>query len=132
MPQQADKLTKNQAETMKVCQLLLYVQGKIEGMMLPMWIRWNATTDNPDTSRLYHAINTLGRICKDMTQHEQARIIYNGRDAEAKRLADWWDTLQGLDRKQRIEEKRKSQIAKTRKRAVAKLTRAERNALGYE
>lgn len=83
-------------KTKLVCELLAYVQTKQPAMILPNWVR-NAINGAPDPMHLHHATNMLCGICKNMTEHEQARVIYNPRDGDSRRLADWWEQHQKDD-----------------------------------
>jgi hypothetical protein len=49
----------------------------------------------------------------------------------ARDLADWWNTHQKLDAERERKEKEEKRIAALRKSALKKLTKAEREALGF-
>lgn len=121
--------TRHEREMVKVCQLLLYVQSHCHGMILPNWIRANSHGGYPDCSRLDHATATLCGACIAMTDHDQARIIYNGRDSESRRLADWWEARQAADvarAKLKAKQDRRKQLQIS---GWNKLTSEEREAL---
>lgn len=49
-----------------------------------------------------HPSNIVGMLCtliKNMTEEEKDRILFNGRNAMARRAADWWDEHQREDAK---------------------------------
>ncbi len=74
----------------------------------------------------------LCRICKVMSVKELNKIMYNGRNKNARKLADWWDKHQEEDiKRQKKEEKAKKQIV-LRKQAWNKLSPAEREAWGLD
>lgn len=39
----------------------------------------------------------LCNICKSMTEEEENRLIYDGRNPRARKLADWWDEHKKMD-----------------------------------
>jgi len=40
----------------------------------------------------------LCTICKSMTEEEENRLIYDGRNPKARKLADWWDEHKEMDK----------------------------------
>ena len=65
-----------------------------------------------------------------MSKKKQDEFIYNARVKESRDLADWWEEHQGADRKREAKEKKAKKEADLRKKALSKLTAAERKALG--
>jgi len=132
VPCQAENPSKHESEMNRVCQLLLYVQSKNPGMILPNWVRKNAHDCYPDTSKLNHATSTLCDVCTMMSDHDKAWIIYNGREREARRLADWWEEHQEVYIKKRQWARALARQNKLRAQALAKLTPEEREAVNLK
>ena len=65
-----------------------------------------------------------------LTQEEMDRIVYDGRNPEARKLADWWDKHQEADRKRQEEEECEQKRKDLRNAGLAKLTPEEIEALG--
>ena len=57
-------------------------------------------------------------------------IVYDGRNPEARALADWWEYHQKVDRKRKETEKTQVQRTMLKKSGLAKLTSQEKKALG--
>lgn len=55
--------------------------------------------------------------------------LFSGGEPEAEELSDWWEAHQTLDLERKIAERVAANRAAIRKRAIAKLTPAERRAL---
>ena len=70
--------------------------------------------------------------CRTMTEDEQNEIIYNGRDKNARKLADWWDKHQAADKKRIDAETKAEKNAKLKKEALSKLNDAEKEALDLD
>jgi hypothetical protein len=58
------------------------------------------------------------------------KLVYDGRNPEARKLADWWDNHQAFDLKREKEEKEIIKQENIRKKALGKLTKKEIEALG--
>ncbi len=76
----------------------------------------------------YHT-NLLCSAIKSFQQKEIDIYLYNGRDKDARKLADWWDNHVKQDKiREKIEEKRQ-EIERLKKSGLSKLTKEEREAL---
>jgi len=69
-------------------------------------------------------------LCRLMSKQEKEKIIYNGRSTKARKLADWWDEHKCIDKGRNKEEKKKVAQEKLKERALNKLTKQEKAALG--
>lgn len=80
-------------------------------------------------------VNVLtATLCEYLTELDGTNageeLIWNGRNSKARSLASWWEAHQEEDRKRIKAEREQEKMELTRKKALAKLTRAERKALG--
>lgn len=74
----------------------------------------------------------LCTACKNMSEKLKAKLMYDGRNRMARKLADWWENHQREDAKREAEERKKAKRERIRKKALAKLSAKERNALGLD
>lgn len=107
--------------------LLIWLLPKVN-MLVPTWVKAMAGNELVSDARV------LPLLCKTMQELSEAtreRLLYgNPRDAMARRLADWWEEHQEVDRKQAIKDAARRHTARVRAGALAKLTKEERQALG--
>lgn len=132
MPCNSDYLnpTFDEKNSKRVCKLLKYVLSSLG--------RHNQINDDikkgvkeyyGNVSYLNAGVVLLCKLCSTMSKEEQDKIIYNGRNANARDLADWWEEHVAADKarlkKERAERKQKS----LRASALKKLSKAEIRAL---
>lgn len=120
--------TAQEVESKLVCQLLRYTLEAL-GAVVPPAVKKGANEYYGDTAALDANTAFLCNTIRGLSSDEQDRILYNGRNAEARKLADWWENHQEVDRKRLADEAREKKNKKLRASAVAKLTPAERKAL---
>ena len=75
------------------------------------------------------------RLCgliSEMTDEDQSRIIYNGRNAEARKLAMWWDEHKAADLRRGEEEVAAAIQSQDKEAALSKLTPYEKELLGLK
>jgi hypothetical protein len=73
------------------------------------------------------------RLCsliKGMNKKQRERIVYNAKNPVSRRLADWWENHQTIDKKREAKEKADAAREKIREAALAKLSPKEKEALG--
>jgi hypothetical protein len=110
-----------------------------ETARLLIYVRMNTNSGVKVSSRLraaacdvYCRKDYVAELCtaiRSLTEEEQARIVYDGRNSEARRLADWWDKHEEADRNRLEEEHRQNMRDELRNKALAKLTPEEIEAL---
>lgn len=75
---------------------------------------------------------TLCSLIKAMNKKQLDTIVYDGRNPQARKLADWWDKHQEADKLREAAEKHQARLRFLRETALAKLSREERQALGIK
>lgn len=103
---------------------ILYLQELTDRSV---WIPDNSGRNDLDV-RAAALCDFIGR----MTQEEQERCIWDGRNAKARHIANWWEEHQRRDAIRIEEARQREQATETRQRALDKLTQAERLALGIK
>ena len=121
-----DKSEKNSQETAYLIRFILNYRKE----NVPQWIKFASENSYGDVGRLNDLVVWLCDLCTHMEKWEQDEIIYNGRNADSRRLANWWDEHQKADevrlKKETVEAERKQTL---RASGLAKLTRDEQEAL---
>jgi hypothetical protein len=84
-----------------------------------------------DSSKMEEFAVLLCHSCRRLTFEQEESFIYDGRNSEARKLAEWWDAHQEHDRKREAEEAKAAEQLEKRNEVLAKLTPAERSALGF-
>lgn len=107
--------------------LLVFLTKKLKRRVEKAWVK---AIDHPHscddlTPVLCGLLMKLGN--KELTQ-----IVYNARNPQSRRLADWWERHQAADRRRLREEAKEQALEERRERALAKLTPAEAAALGFK
>jgi len=121
--------TSREKELRRAAQLLVYVREQQRHPIEPFAkAAANDYYGNNDERPLVLLCEAL--TCMEPEQRDS--IVYNARSPMARNLADWWEEHQEADRKRVAEEKRQTLNIETRNHAIAKLTKAEREALGIE
>lgn len=95
-----DDIPPSVPESHETAQLICYVSAPLS--FIPCdWIRKAAESSWGAPGRNDELTEMLCSIIGAMTEQQKSTIMYNGRIREARRLADWWDNHQEVDR-QRI------------------------------
>lgn len=128
MPCNGDYMNPTAAErnSRKTCKHIVYL-GKQTNQPVPKWVKEAAKDYYGAPSKLNEAVALLCQMCQKAPED----IIYNGRDPEARSLANWWDKHVEADRKREAAESKKIANSDLREAALAKLTAEERKALGF-
>lgn len=109
----------------ETAQLLVYVKNEL-GLKVGAELT-NAAAD------YYCKADYVPELCnalRDMTAAQVAAVVFNARSKQSRQLADWWEEHQEADRARKAEEAKTRKDNALRKKALAKLTPAERKALG--
>jgi len=102
--------SQREKESKLVCTLLKYLLHSM-GQSVPARITKAAEETYGEVFHLDQDTDLLCSLCKEMSDEQAAKHLYDGRNAEARRLADWWDHHQEADRK-REEVEAKSRVTK--------------------
>lgn len=105
MPCNTDHMEPTVAERQRreAAQHLVYVRGAM-GQPVPKDLATDAASHyGGSTDRMKELCSLIGR----MNAEQLDRIVYDGRNAQARKLADWWDEHQKEDWK-RVEQEAKS------------------------
>ena len=76
-------------------------------------------------------VEPLCSLIKRMSEEQKETIIYNAKNRLSRKLADWYEEHLEADRKREAEEQKIKQQDKLRKSALLKLTKEERQSLGF-
>lgn len=131
MPCRSDYLEASgqELESQRVCKLIVYLFHRLN-QNVDNWIIEASTYYYGNLRRLDEATKILCEACRGLTKEESDKYIYDGRNANARKLADWWERHQEWDKRRVKEENEAIQKVRTRDRALAKLTVKEMKALG--
>lgn len=102
--------TARETESILVAQLLVYTS---ERLGIPLYFDEELAESiintaksnsygNPSKVDVYTA--RLCHLCKSMGNVQSERVIYNGKNKQARQLADWWERHQEFDRKREAAE----------------------------
>ena len=106
------------------CRVLGRLKRKI-----PKWLQKEAENHYASDER---NVTGLCAILKEIGKEARDKLLYSdAKDAQMRDVAAWWETHEAADKKRESEEKRAKRQDKLRESALAKLTPAERKALGY-
>jgi hypothetical protein len=122
--------TAAETNSKRVCALLIYVLTALNrAAEIQAVLRHGAANIYGDTGYLNRGVIRLCSLLSNMTQQEQDTIIYDGRNEQARDLADWWDEHQKADNARLAEEAKKKAQRALAKQAKAKLSPAELQAI---
>jgi thiamine pyrophosphate-dependent acetolactate synthase large subunit-like protein len=124
--------TQRELETQLVCQLLVYIESVgIFDMILSNDIFEGANHfyGKAEVNDVDELTATLCNLCQQLEQSEEGqKIIYDGKNRDARKLADWWQNHQEMDRQREQKRKEKENRKKLKEQALAKLTEEEKEA----
>jgi hypothetical protein len=128
MPCQSEYLEPNEREkeSRLVCEHLYYLMDK----KTPSDVLYAKDNLYGDVTSLDRYTALLCAICGSMSKRDADKYIYDGRNPKARKLADWWEKHQEVDRKRIALERKERELEAIKKRAIKKLTKKEREALG--
>ena len=119
-----------ESESKLTAELLVYVHKEL-GFIPQQWVIDAANHVYGSPSQLDTLVSGLCSFCKDMSKEEQDKIIYDGRNPTARKLATWWERHQEADKKRIAKEWAEKEKKKIIESALSKLTDDEKKALGY-
>ena len=101
MPCRSDYMEPTHKERLlqETAQLLMYVRDQLK--MQPSTALKAAATNIYCTSDY---VSDLCHIIHTMTDDDRERIVYDARNPQSRKLADWWEKHQEADRKREAEE----------------------------
>lgn len=128
MPCNSDYLepTVREREHQRAANLLVYSLTEM-GCKVPNWIKHEAGNIYAGDSRL---LPMLCELVSGMSCADRERVVYNARDGRSRDLANWWERHLEADRQRIRDEQLKAERDSLKASGLAKLTRAERRALG--
>lgn len=126
MPCNSDYLepTHRERELQRAALLLVFVKNK-----LGISISDELLSSSTDQWCHNDYIPELCSYIKNMTPNQLKTIVYNGRDAMSRALADWWEEHMTADAERIKRERKQKQEKKLVEKAKAKLTEKELQAL---
>jgi hypothetical protein len=74
-------------------------------------------------------VPVLCKTIRGMTEDQLNTIVYNGRDATSRDLADWWDEHEAADRRREAKEQEQARQQALAESAMQKISREELAAL---
>ena len=121
--------SEHELESKLACRLLSYALP-ILGQPIPEWVLEAAAQYYGAPQRLEESTVMLCSLCRSMDDAQKAHVIYDGRNAESRRLADWWDKHQEADAVRERRESYAASLGAAKATALAKLSEEEKSALG--
>jgi hypothetical protein len=120
--------TEAEAESKIICKHLVYLSNIVWRLKISSWVTRGATDTYGVPEKVCELTRMLCDACKDIDDS----IIYNGKDKNARRLADWWDEhLEGEERRE-AEDAALEENEKVKYQALSKLTKEEKKALNLD
>jgi len=132
MPCRSDYLEPNdrEKESKLVARLLVYLYGELNES-LPPAVHSASVAIYGSESRVDEFTAMLCDRVKNLTAKQQQAILYDGRKKKARELANWYDAHKQADNRRLAAERLTKRRNKLRQQALAKLTTAEKRALGF-
>jgi len=121
--------TNVERDSKSTCENLVYALSALE-KPVPIWAQNGADDEYGDQARLLEAVVLLCKLCRSMNEEQAARIIYDGRSAKARKLANWYMEHDAFDKKRIAKERKEVELKKVRETALSKLSKEEQTALG--
>ena len=112
MPCRSDYMepTARETESKRVAKHIIYLYTKLDIVKhIPQTVHDAAKNTYGDANRCDEFTKLLCGTIQGYPIHDVHAIIYNGRDAEARKLADWWDEHQIVDKRREKEEAKEAE-----------------------
>ena len=131
MPCSCDYMEVNEHEKQSkvTAECILYANAML-GNKNDDWICDAANSYCGAASRIKELVVMLCTICEGMTPEQEQEIIYDGRQSNSRKLAEWWDRHKKADQIRMSNEAAKEETKRLQKVALAKLTDEDRRILG--
>lgn len=107
--------TERELESIRVCGLLKYVIESTK-LQIPKIDRIKAVASSPygNIASLDDDTALLCELIRNFTKDEMNSIVYDGRNSNARKLAEWWDAHQAADDRRKAEDDRRKAEEKIR------------------
>lgn len=130
MPCRCDYMepTTKERQLQKTNQLLVFA---LTAMDRPVTDDIKRAADNMYGGR-EESVVELCALIRSMSEDDLNRVVYDGRNPASRELANWWDLHQEADRLREQQKTEQELQDAVKKRALDKLTKEERVALGVE
>ncbi len=115
-------------ESKAVANHIVFVGAEI-GWMVPAWINAAAGATYGNPQKADELTQTLCLMISEMPDALKDRLIYNGRDAKARKLADWWDAHQAADKARADAEIKAARLGQVAADVIADLTEEQKEAI---
>lgn len=129
---QNDYLAPNARETYtrETAQLICYAAGSLN-QPVEQWIRDAAQSQYGAPHHDHQLTETLCTLCGSMTKEQQDKIIYDGRDSEARKLANWWENHQKEDARRGADEAHAARMTEIATKIIGVLGDEQKEALRF-
>ncbi len=119
--------TNREKQLQQTAKFLVFVAKKLNNEPNKLWVK--------TANDYYAAVNLVPELCSllnEMNNEQINAIVYNAKDKTSRALADWYEEHKAADEKRIAAENEKLKKEKLIKSAKAKLTPAERKAVGLK
>lgn len=132
MPCRSEHMEPNvrEAESERVAKLIKWLFLQLR-MTIPEYVEQATTSIYGNTARLDEMTALLCGTIREMSEDEINANVYDGRNANARKLADWWDNHEEFDRK-RKELEAKEKAADERRNKTVKMIASVRSKITQE
>ena len=136
MPCRSDHMepTAREHESQEVAWLLCYVKssaGEWASFKLTNLMQSASRSDYGEVSMVDEWTALLCATIRELPEDLKEKIIWNGRDANARRLAAWWDRHEAWDIERERKELKELETRALAKEAVKKISQSELNAIKF-
>ena len=111
MPCRSDYLEPTQKEKAirKTVELTIWLKREL-GLLVTDKDKILAEDNYPHEQVHDEVVANLCSLIRGLNPRQMDEIVYNGRDKDSRRLADWWDAHKEADEKREAEESRKERL----------------------
>ena len=133
MPCNSGYMNPNRKEvnSRQVAEHLAYVYSRL-GVKAPQQVADAAVSCYGNVKALNEMVVTLCNLVSNMTPEEKDEIVYDGRNAGARKLATWWDEHIAADLRRAEQELAVAIQNQSKEAALSKLTPYEKELLGLK